>query len=133
MFISKKHLSRRTFLRGAGVTMALPFLESMVPARTALSQTVAFPRLRLGFLYCPHGAMMDSWTPKTEGAGFELSRSLMPLQSVKDRVVVVSNLAHHNAGPEIGESGGEHSRSPSVFLSGVRPKRTGSEDVRLAT
>jgi len=133
MFISKKHLSRRTFLRGAGVTMALPFLESMVPAQTPLRQTVANPGIRLGFLYCPHGAMMDTWTPKTEGSRFELSRSLMPLEPVKDRLVVVSNLAHHSAGPEIGESGGEHSRSPSVFLSGTRPKRTGSEDVRLAT
>ena len=99
MFISKKHLTRRTFLRGAGVTMALPFLESMVPAQTPLRQSIANPQVRLGFLYCPHGAMMDNWTPKTEGANFELSRSLQPLKSVKDRLVVVSNLAHHSAGP----------------------------------
>ena len=63
MFIAKKHLSRRTFLRGAGVAIGLPLLESMVPAATALSRTAANSRVRLGFLYMPHGAMMTNWTP----------------------------------------------------------------------
>ena len=66
MFITKKHLSRRTFLRGAGVTVALPFLESMAPAQTPLSKTAAAPKTRLGCIYIPHGATMDHWTPATE-------------------------------------------------------------------
>ena len=66
MFISKKHLSRRTFLNGMGVTIALPFLESMVPAATPLAQTPASAKTRLGCIYVPHGATMDKWTPATE-------------------------------------------------------------------
>jgi hypothetical protein len=65
MFVSKKHLSRRTFLRGAGVTVALPLLESMVPAATPLRQTAASPKSRMGSIYIPHGATMDKWTPAT--------------------------------------------------------------------
>ena len=67
-FVTRKHLPRRTFLRGAGVTLALPLLESMVPALTALAQTAAAPRLRLGFAFMPHGAVMANWTPVAEGA-----------------------------------------------------------------
>ncbi len=129
MFIIRKHLSRRTFLRGAGAAIGLPLLESMIPAATALSQTAANPRIRLGFLYMPHGAVMNNWTPATEGA-LELSRILTPLKSVQDRVVVISGLAHKNAGAIAGDPGGDHGRSPTVFLSGARPRRTEGEDVR---
>jgi len=66
MLNTKKHLSRRTFLRGAGVTMALPLLDAMIPASTALAQTAAAPRLRMGFIYFPHGAVMNEWTPAAE-------------------------------------------------------------------
>ena len=69
LFITKKHLSRRTFLRGAGVTLALPFLDSMVPAQTLLKNTAASPKPRLGCIYVPHGATMYKWTPATEGQG----------------------------------------------------------------
>ena len=72
-FITKTHLSRRTFLRGVGVTLSLPLLESMIPAATLLGQTAAKPRTRLGAIYFPHGAIMPQWTPATEGAGFELT------------------------------------------------------------
>src|SRR6266567_4430155 len=130
MIITRKHLSRRTFLRGAGVAVGLPLLESMIPAATALGQTVANPRIRLGFLYMPHGAMMSNWTPATEGTDFELSRILSPLKEVKNQVVVVSGLSHKNAGATAGDSGGDHGRSPTVFLSGARPRRTEGEDVR---
>ena len=75
MFITKKHLSRRTFLRGAGVTVALPFLESMVPAQTPLKNTAASPKTRLGCIYVPHGATMYKWTPEKEGAGFDFSEA----------------------------------------------------------
>ena len=71
MFITKKHLSRRTFLRGAGVTLALPFLESMVPAQTPLRNTAAAGKTRLGCFYVPHGATMYKWTPAAEGRGID--------------------------------------------------------------
>jgi hypothetical protein len=80
MFITKTHLPRRTFLRGMGVTLALPLLESMVPARTLLAQTAARGASRLGFVYIPHGAIMNKWTPATEGAGFEFTPILKPLE-----------------------------------------------------
>jgi hypothetical protein len=130
VIITRKHLSRRTFLRGAGVAVGLPLLESMIPAGTVLGQTVANPRIRLGFLYMPHGAMMSNWTPAMEGTDFELSRILSPLKEVKNQVVVVSGLGHKNAGATTGDSGGDHGRSPTVFLSGARPRRTEGEDVR---
>ena len=78
-FLTKKHLSRRTFLNGVGVTIALPFLESMVPAGTPLAQTAATGRTRLGCIYIPHGATMDKWTPAAAGKSFELTEILQPL------------------------------------------------------
>ena len=84
MFITKKHLPRRTVLKGVGATLALPLLESMIPARTLLAQTAANPSSRLGFVYVPHGAVMAQWTPATEGAGFEFTRILKPLEPFRD-------------------------------------------------
>ena len=84
MFISKKHLSRRTLLRGAGTAIALPLLDAMIPAGTALAQTAAAPSPKLGFFYFPHGAIMDKWTPAATGSDFEISpilkRSLAVLE-----------------------------------------------------
>ena len=126
MFVSKRHLSRRTFLRGAGVTMALPFLESMVPAQTPLSKTAASPKTRLGCIYIPHGATMDKWTPATEGTGFEFSEILKPLEPFRDHLNVVSGLCHPQAGPTDGEDSGgalDHNRAVAVFLTGSHPKK----------
>jgi hypothetical protein len=123
-FITKKHLSRRTFLRGAGVTVALPLLESMVPAGTALAQTAAAPKSRLGCIYIPHGATMDKWTPSGEGTGFEFSEILQPLEAFRERITVVSNLAHKAVAPWTGEDTGgaeNHVRAAAVFLSGAHP------------
>ena len=128
-FVSKKYIARRTFLRGAGVTLALPLLDSMVPAFTALAQSAAAPRLRLGFCFMPHGAVMANWTPAAEGA-LELSPILAPLDAYKKDVVVLSNLAHAMAGPQgPGDNGGDHTRCPAVFLNGVHPKRTDGADI----
>jgi hypothetical protein len=121
MIVTKKHLSRRTFLRAAGATMALPFLDSMVPALTAQARSVA-GRTRIGFIYLPHGAIMDRWTPKTEGA-FELTPILQPLQKHHSRLNVVSGL-HHQAA----DSSAVHSLSPTTWLSGIRPKATNGTD-----
>ena len=98
MYIAKKHLPRRTFLRGMGVTLALPLLDSMVPAQTPLSKTAATPKSRFLGIYVPHGATMDKWTPAQEGTGFEFSESLKPLEKLRDRVNIISNLAHPLAG-----------------------------------
>ena len=130
MFITKKHLSRRAALRGLGVTLALPLLDSMVPAQTPLLKTAAKPQIRLGFCYIPHGGVMTNWTPVREGADFKLSRTLMPLKNVKDQVTVITNLAHKQAGGIPGDGGGDHGRSPAVWLNGTRPRRTEGEDVR---
>jgi Protein of unknown function (DUF1552) len=123
MFVSKKHLPRRTFLRGMGVTMALPLLDAMIPARTLLAQTAANPKSRLGFVYVPHGAIMDKWTPATEGAGFEFTPILKPLESHRDYVNVVTGLGHRAA-----DTTAVHSLSPTTWLSGVRPKATQGVD-----
>jgi hypothetical protein len=133
MIITKKHLHRRTFLRGMGVSLSLPLLDAMLPAQMPLAQTALKARTRMGFLYIPHGAVMSAWTPAAEGSDFALTRILAPLKNVKDSVVVVSGLAQKNAGPTAGDSGGDHGRSPSVFLNGVRPRRTEGEDVRAGT
>jgi hypothetical protein len=122
MFITKKHLSRRTFLRGVGATLSLPFLDAMVPALTAQSKTAAAGRTRLGFVYLPHGAIMDRWTPITEGAGFEFTPILQPLEPFRDKLSVISGL-HHQA-----DTTAVHSLSPTTWLSGVRPKPTQGVD-----
>jgi hypothetical protein len=124
MFISKKHLSRRTFLRGTGVTLALPLLESMVPAGTALAQTAASPKTRLCGIYIPHGATMDKWTPATEGTGFQFSEILQPLEPFRNYVNVLSDLGHAPVAPWTGEDTGgaeNHVRAAAVFLSGAHP------------
>src|SRR5262245_21751910 len=117
MFITKKHLSRRTFLHGIGVTMALPLLESMVPAATVFGQSVAKPRTRFGAIYFPHGAIMPQWTPATEGAGFELSGILQPLKPFYNQINVISDLRHANAYGSGATA--NHNRSAAAFLSGA--------------
>jgi hypothetical protein len=123
MFITKKSLPRRTFLRGVGATLALPLLDSMIPARTLLAQTAAKPLPRLGFVYVPHGAIYDKWTPATTGAGFEFTPILKPLEPFRDYVNVVSGLGHRAA-----DTTAVHSLSPTTWLSGVRPKATQGVD-----
>ena len=123
MFVTKRHLPRRTFLKGVGVSLALPLLDSMIPARTLLAQTAGKPLPRLGFVYVPHGAIMDKWTPATEGAGFEFTPILKPLEPFRDRLNVVSGLGHRAA-----DTTAVHSLSPTTWLSGVRPKATQGVD-----
>src|SRR4249920_1010537 len=97
-FITRKYLSRRTLLRSMGVSVALPLLDSMVPAQTPLGKTAAASKSRLSCIYVPHGATMDKWTPSAEGRGFEFTEILSPLDKFRDRVSIVSNLAHPAAG-----------------------------------
>src|SRR4026207_793425 len=101
MYITRKSLPRRTFLKGVGVTLALPVLDAMIPARTLWAQTPAKALPRLGFVYVPHGAIMDRWTPASEGAGFEFTPILKPLEPHRDAVTGVTNLTRP-------ETGGDH-------------------------
>jgi Protein of unknown function (DUF1552) len=122
-FITKKYLSRRTLLRGMGVSVALPLLDSMVPAQTPLSKTAAASKSRLSCIYVPHGATMDKWTPAADGKAFEFTEILGPLEKFRDRVSIVSNLAHPAAGGIGSDAGADHARSAAVFLSGVHPEK----------
>jgi len=124
MFISRKHLSRRALLRGTGTALALPLLDAMIPAATALAQTAARPQPRLGCIYVPHGATMDLWTPATAGSDFAFSPILKPLEAYRDYLNVVSNLAHQGVAPWTGEDTGgaeNHVRAAAVFLTGAHP------------
>jgi hypothetical protein len=116
MFISKKHLSRRTVLRGAGAVIALPLLDAMIPAGTALAQTAAAPNPRLAFVYFPHGAVMKYWVPQQTGSNFAHSRILQPLEPLNDYITVVSGL--RNKG---GESSNPHGIIEETWLSCVAP------------
>jgi hypothetical protein len=131
MYLTKKHLSRRTVLRAAGVSLGLPLLDAMIPAATALAQTAAAPKLRAGFFYLPHGAIMgntahgpamDHWTPSGKGADFKLSSILEPLEPFKRYVTSFSEL--ENKAP----ANSVHTIVPATWLSGVKPddKATGA-------
>jgi len=122
-FLTRKHLSRRTLLRGMGVSLALPLLDSMLPAQTPLSKTAAASKSRLSCIYVPHGATMDKWTPAADGQAFEFTEILSPLEKFRDRVSIVSNLAHPAAGGVGSDAGADHARSAAVFLSGVHPEQ----------
>jgi hypothetical protein len=129
MIVTRKALSRRTFLRGVGATIALPLLDAMVPALTATAQTPAAPQRlrRLGYIYIPMGCDRTRWTPTGGEPLEELSFILAPLKPVKEHVAVVSNLELRNAYP------GTHATSNSAFLSAARAKLTESADYYLGT
>ena len=115
VFITRKALSRRTLLRGAGAAIALPLLESMLPAMAATPA----PKPRFGAIYFPHGATLSRWTPQEEGANFTFSEILQPLAPFRAHINVVSNLGHPLAyGP--GGATGNHNRSSASFLSGAK-------------
>jgi hypothetical protein len=119
MFITRKHLSRRTVLRGAGATVALPFLEAMVPAATALAQTAAAPRPLMGYFYLPHGAIMSDWTPDKAGVDFELKPILKPFEPVRDYLTIVSGLDNKPA-----QSSAVHAITPGTWLTCAPPRRS---------
>lgn len=117
MFLTKKHISRRTVLKGAGVSIALPLLDAMIPAGTAFANTPAVVKPRLGFVYFPHGAVQKYWTPKGIGRDFEFSPILKPLEPLRDYVTVVTGL--RNKG---GESSNPHGIIEQTWLSCVHPQ-----------
>src|SRR5687767_14688853 len=133
MFITRTALPRRTVLRGLGASLALPLLEAMVPAGPLRAQPR--PPQRLGFVYLPNGVArnftgINYWTPAGEGTAFELSPILAPLAPFRDRTVVVSGLAQHQADAFDDGANGDHTRGTSSWLTGVHCKRTEGADVR---
>lgn len=120
MFISKKHLNRRTFLRGMGATIALPLFDAMLPAGTALAATAARKTPRMLFVYFPHGAIMSEWTPPAAGEIVQLGRILQPLMPFRDRLTIVSGIENRHA------YGPVHAITPGTWLTGISPRASRS-------
>ena len=129
MFLTRKALSRRTMLRGVGAAVSLPLLDAMLPAFVPLAKADAKPKMRFGAVYIPNGAIMQEFTPKTAGAGFEFTPILKPLEPFRDSLIVVTNLTRSHPGSQFGD----HAVSAAGFLTGVWPKRTEAEDVLANT
>lgn len=126
MTITKKALARRTFLRGLGTAIALPMLDSMIPAMAATAGAKA--PMRLGFVYVPNGIIQKDWLPKTEGSGFDFMPTMKPLEPFREKLLVLSNLAQVN-GRALGDGGGDHARAGATWLTGVHPKKTQGVDI----
>jgi hypothetical protein len=122
MMIFKKSIPRRTFLRGAGASLALPFLDAMVPAFAA--SEAARPPRRLGYIYLPTGRIIDNWTPKTQGQDYDMTPSLAPFAPYREKMLVLSGLDLKAADFKPGEAGAEHPRSCGSFLTGKHPFST---------
>src|SRR5580693_9452848 len=126
-------LHRRTFLRGAGVALALPWLEAMLPrtlGAAAVGKALATPPVRMAFLFTPNGVIPSAWEPKEVGANFTLSPTLEPLAPVKSEVLVLSGLSQHGA-YALGDGAGDHARSASAFLTGAHPYKTSGANIRV--
>jgi hypothetical protein len=133
MFITKKHIPRRTILRGAGAALALPFLEAMVPARTALAQTAANPKPRFVGLFVPHGAAPGYWVPDKVGElGTELPYIYKSLEPLRDHTVIMSGLHSRSAEPPPGVTGADHWVA-AAFMCADKPKKTAGADVQAGT
>ena len=129
MMLTRKHLPRRTFLKGMGAAIALPMLDAMTPALGAMGRTAAKSPLRLGFTYVPNGITMADWTPKGAGAAFEYSRVMKPMEAFRQESVILSGLAHRN-GMALGDGPGDHARAAASYLTGVHPRKTAGADIQ---
>jgi Protein of unknown function (DUF1552) len=122
-YLTSKFLSRRTLLRGLGTTLALPLLDSMVPALKAAKTTAAAAPVRLGFVYVPNGIIPGAWTPTAEGANFEFMRSMKAIEPFREHLLVMSGLAQIN-GRALGDGAGDHARAGATWLTGAHPAKT---------
>ena len=132
MILTKKHLPRRTFLKGMGAAIALPVLDAMTPALSAMSgmtRSAAQSPLRLAFTYVPNGITMADWTPKGAGAAFELSRVMKAMAPFRQDMSILSGLAHRN-GMALGDGPGDHARAAASYLTGVHPRKTAGADIQ---
>ena len=130
MIITKKHVRRRTFLRGLGVTLALPMLDSMVPAFGGARARAATAVRRLGIVYTPNGIFMPNWTPADENGPLVTTPTLQPLAPFRDRMLMISGLCSEEGIARPGEGAGDHARAAGAFLTGVHPKKTEGLDIR---
>lgn len=128
MMLTRTHLPRRTFLRGLGTAIALPMLDAMTPAVARAADVASTRPTRLLFTYVPNGVTMADWTPAASGRDFALSRILQPLTPFKDRMLVLSGLAHEN-GKALGDGPGDHARAAASYLTGVHPRKTAGADI----
>ncbi len=126
MIVTGKHLSRRSFLRGAGAVIGLPLLDAMVPALAWARPVNRQPPLRLGFVYVPNGMVMSNWTPATQGTNFAFTPILKPLEPFREQTLVLSGFMDHNANA-LGDGGGDHARAAASFLTGAHPRESGSD------
>jgi uncharacterized protein DUF1552 len=132
MFITKKHIARRTVLKGAGAALALPFLEAMVPAATALAQTAANPKPRFVGCFVPHGMAPGYWVPEKEGKDFAYPFCWKPLEPFRDQTTIMSGLHSRSAEPPPGVTGADHWVA-AAFLCANKPKKTAGADVYAGT
>src|SRR5437762_7598397 len=131
MFITKKHISRRTILRGTGATLALPLLDAMIPASTALAQTAANPKPRFVGCFVPHGMAPGYWVPNTEGRlDADLPFNFKPLEPYRDHTVILSGLHSRSAEPPPGATGADHWVA-AAFLCANKPRKTAGADVSV--
>src|SRR5947208_12929540 len=132
MFITKKHISRRTLLRGAGATLALPLLDAMVPAVTALAQTAASPKPRFVGCFVPHGMAPGYWVPEKVGANPDFPFNWKPLEPFRDQVTILSGLHSRSAEPPPGATGADHWVA-AAFLCANKPRKTAGADIYAGT
>ncbi|MFP6617575.1 MAG: DUF1552 domain-containing protein, partial [Candidatus Hydrogenedentota bacterium] len=128
-FLTGKHLSRRTFLRGIGAAMALPVLDAMTPVASAAKNFATTAPTRMAFVYLPNGVIMNEWMPQPSD-GFTSSRTLRSLEAHRHDINLLTGLAQMN-GRSLGDGGGDHARAASTFLTGVHPKKTSGVDIQL--
>ena len=128
-YVTKRHLNRRTFLRGMGAALSLPVLDAMIPAAASAAEVRTVAPTRLGFVYVPNGVIMEDWTPAAEGVAYDLPHILEPIAGLRDDLIVATELAQLNA-RALGDGGGDHARASSVFLTGVHPNKTDGADIR---
>lgn len=129
MTVERTRISRRTVLRGLGVSMALPWLECMTPVARAAGAGLAGPPRRMAFIFVPNGVHVPDWIPKNEGYGYQLPYILEPLAALQDDFLVLSGLTH-DKGRANGDGPGDHARSASVFLTGAQPRKTDGANIR---
>jgi len=133
--LNRKQLTRRTMLRGLGVSLALPWLETFTPDLAIANELLKSGRpadgapRRMAFIFVPNGVNLDHWTPRQEGFGYELPSILQPLAPLRDEILLLSGLTH-DKGRSNGDGPGDHARSASVFLTGSQPRKTSGADIR---
>src|SRR5688572_25290709 len=132
MIVTKKHIPRRTVLRGAGAVLALPLLESMIPAATALAQTAAAPKPRFVGCFVPHGMAPGYWVPDAVGSDFTFPFCFTPLEPHREHVTIMSGLHSRSAEPPPGATGADHWVA-AAFLCANKPKKTAGADVFAGT